>query len=55
MEEKQVSAKRRTLDRELEWVRMTPRARTSKSKARIRAIDQLRAAQEQQLPETVEI
>ena len=55
VEEKQVSAKRRTLDRELEWVRMTPRARTSKSKARIRAIDQLRAAQEQQLPETVEI
>jgi ATP-binding cassette ChvD family protein len=55
VEEKQVSAKRRTLDRELEWVRMTPRARTGKSKARIRAIDQLRAAQEQQLPETVEI
>jgi ATP-binding cassette ChvD family protein len=55
VEEKQASAKRRTLDRELEWVRMTPRARTSKSKARIRAIDQLRAAQEQQLPETVEI
>ena len=34
-EEKQASARQRTLDRELEWVRMSPRARQSKSKARI--------------------
>jgi ATP-binding cassette ChvD family protein len=55
VEEKQASARRRTLDRELEWVRMTPRARTTKSKARLRAIDELRAEQERQLPEAVEI
>ncbi len=55
VEERQVSAQRRTLDRELEWVRMTPRARTSKSKARIRAIDRLHAEQEKQVPEAVEI
>ncbi|HLL45872.1 MAG TPA: ATP-binding cassette domain-containing protein, partial [Longimicrobiaceae bacterium] len=34
-EEKQASARQRTLDRELEWVRMAPRARQAKSKARI--------------------
>jgi ATP-binding cassette ChvD family protein len=35
VEEKQESAKRRTLQRELEWVRMAPRARHAKSKARL--------------------
>ncbi len=35
VEEKQESAKRRTLQRELEWVRMAPRARHAKSKARM--------------------
>src|SRR6476620_4897580 len=35
VEEKQTSAKRRTLQRELEWVRMAPRARHAKSKARL--------------------
>src|SRR5450631_1539415 len=35
MEEKQESAKRRTLRRELEWVKMSPRARHAKSKARL--------------------
>jgi ATP-binding cassette ChvD family protein len=54
-EEKQASARRRTLERELEWIRMTPRARHAKSKARIRAVDALRAEQEQQIPESVEI
>jgi len=34
-EEKQASAKQRTLERELEWVRLSPRARQSKSKARL--------------------
>ncbi len=40
-EEKQASARQRTLDRELEWVRMAPRARQAKSKARISSYEQL--------------
>ncbi|MDI9612179.1 MAG: energy-dependent translational throttle protein EttA [Acidobacteriota bacterium] len=40
-EEKQESARRRTLDRELEWIRMSPRARQAKGKARLRAYEQL--------------
>ncbi len=55
VEEKQASARRRTLERELEWIRMTPRARQAKSKARIRAYEELRAEEEQRLPESVEI
>jgi ATPase subunit of ABC transporter with duplicated ATPase domains len=41
VEEKQASARRRTLQRELEWVRMSPRARHAKSKARLSAYEQL--------------
>jgi ATP-binding cassette ChvD family protein len=55
VDEKKSSAKRRTLDRELEWVRMSPRARQAKSKARLRAYEELRAEEEARLPETVEI
>jgi len=40
-EEKQKSARRRTLERELEWVRMNPKARRAKSKARLNAYDRL--------------
>jgi ATP-binding cassette ChvD family protein len=40
-EEKQESAKRRQLQRELEWVRMAPRARHAKSKARLQAYESL--------------
>ena len=40
-EEKQESAKRRQLQRELEWVRMAPRARHAKSKARLQAYEAL--------------
>ena len=40
-EEKQASARQRTLARELEWVRMSPRARQSKSKARIQKYEEL--------------
>ena len=40
-EEKQVSARQRTLERELEWVRMAPRARHAKGQARINAYEQL--------------
>jgi len=54
-EEKQASARQRTLQRELEWIRMSPRARQAKSKARISAYETLRGEEEQRLPETVEI
>ena len=54
-QEKQASARRRTLERELDWVRMSPRARQAKSKARINAFEALRAEEEQRLPESVEI
>ncbi len=43
IEEKQESARRRTLQRELEWVRMSPRARQAKGKARLTAYEQLLA------------
>jgi sulfate-transporting ATPase len=42
-EEKQESARRRTLQRELEWVRMSPRARQAKGKARLTAYEKLLA------------
>ena len=41
MEEKQESKRRRTLERELEWVRMAPKARQAKGKARLNAYDKL--------------
>ncbi|MEX2325326.1 MAG: ATP-binding cassette domain-containing protein, partial [Gemmatimonadaceae bacterium] len=40
-EEKQASARQRTLERELEWVRMAPRARQAKSKARVQKFEEL--------------
>ncbi|HRS18563.1 MAG TPA: energy-dependent translational throttle protein EttA [Bacteroidales bacterium] len=40
-EEKQASKRRKTLERELEWVRMSPKARTTKSKARLSAYDKM--------------
>ncbi len=43
MEEKSESAKRRTLKRELEWVKMSPRARQAKSKARLEKYEALLA------------
>jgi ATPase subunit of ABC transporter with duplicated ATPase domains len=45
-EEKQASARQRTLERELEWVRMSPRARQTKSKARIQHYEELATAAE---------
>ena len=41
MEEKQASKRRKTLERELEWVRMVPKARQSKGKARLNSYDKL--------------
>jgi ATP-binding cassette ChvD family protein len=55
VEEKQVTARQRTLERELEWVRMAPRARQAKSKARIKAYDAMAAEQFQDRPEELEI
>ena len=46
-EEKQNAARRRTLERELEWVRMSPRGRQSKSKARLGAYEELLARDQQ--------
>jgi ATP-binding cassette ChvD family protein len=43
IEEKQESARQRTLERELEWVRMSPRARQAKSKSRLQAYEELLA------------
>ncbi len=41
MEEKQASKRRKTLERELEWVRMAPKARQAKGKARLNSYDRL--------------
>jgi len=54
-EEKQESARRRTLARELEWVRMAPRARHAKSKARLSAYEALLGTEGEQRRESVEI
>src|SRR5215467_9361145 len=54
-EEKQESARRRTLARELEWVRMSPRARHAKSKARLGAYERLLAEEERVKLDRVEI
>ncbi len=55
VEEKHATARRRTLERELEWVRMSPRARQAKSKARLNAYATLLAQEERRLSESVEI
>ncbi len=55
LEERKNTARRRSLDREREWVRMAPRARQAKGKARLKAYDALRAEEEQRAPESVEI
>jgi ATP-binding cassette ChvD family protein len=55
VEEKQASARQRTLQHELEWVRMAPRARQAKSKARIRAYEELREQAERETAANVEI
>jgi len=47
VEEKQASARQRTLERELEWIHMAPRARRAKSKARISAYESLLAEGQQ--------
>jgi sulfate-transporting ATPase len=55
VEEKEKSARAKTLERELEWVRMAPRARHSKGKARLNAYEELLAADEREQIRTAEI
>ena len=54
-EEKTESARQRTLARELEWVRASPRARQAKSKARLAAYEQLLAEESEKREDTIEI
>ncbi len=54
-EEKQESARRRTLARELEWVRMSPKARHDKSKARLASYEKLLAEEQNVKLDRVEI
>jgi energy-dependent translational throttle protein EttA len=55
LEEKGVSKRRKTLERELEWVRMSPKARQAKSKARLSAYDKLLNEDVRQKEEKLEI
>lgn len=55
MEEKQVSKRRKTLERELEWIKMAPKARHAKAKARLNAYDQLLNEDVKQKEEKLEI
>jgi ATP-binding cassette ChvD family protein len=54
-EEKQESKRRKTLERELEWVRMAPKARHAKSKARLSAYDRLLNEDVKQKEEKLEL
>ena len=54
-EEKQESARRRTLQHELEWMRMTPKARQTKSKARIRQFEELLGEKARERRDNLEI
>jgi energy-dependent translational throttle protein EttA len=55
MEEKQVSKRRKTLERELEWVRMAPKARHAKGKARLEAYDRLMNEDQKEKEEKLEL
>ena len=55
MEEKQESKRRKTLERELEWVRMSPKARHAKSKARLSAYEKMANEDSRQKEEKLEI
>jgi energy-dependent translational throttle protein EttA len=54
-EEKQASARQKTLQHELEWIRMSPRARQAKSKARITRYEELREEASKQTEGSAEI
>ena len=55
MEEKTESRRRKTLERELEWVRMAPKARQAKQKARLNAYDRLLNEDTKEKEQTLEI
>ena len=55
LEEKQESKRRKTLERELEWVRMAPKARQAKSKARLGAYEKLSAQDAKEKEAALEI
>ncbi|MDE6538014.1 MAG: energy-dependent translational throttle protein EttA [Muribaculaceae bacterium] len=55
MEEKQASKRRKTLERELEWVRMAPKARQAKGKARLSSYDRLMNEDQKEREEKLEI
>jgi ATP-binding cassette ChvD family protein len=54
-EGKQEAARQRTLDHELEWIKASPRARQTKSKARIQAYEAMLAEQSERPPEQMQI
>jgi len=55
MEEKQVSKRRKTLERELEWIRMAPKARQAKGRARLNAYDKLLNEDQKEREDTLEL
>lgn len=55
LEEKQASKRRKTLERELEWVRMAPKARQAKGKARLSSYDRLMNEDQKEREEKLEI
>lgn len=54
-EEKAASARQKTIDKELEWVRSSPRARQAKSKARLQAYEKLVAEEQESRDQTIEL
>jgi ATP-binding cassette ChvD family protein len=54
-EEKAASARQKTLAQELEWIRMAPRARQAKSKARIKAYEEMSAEEQMNREQEIEI
>ena len=54
-EQKQASKRQKTLERELEWVRMAPKGRQAKQKARLNNYEKLASADQKQLDEKLEI
>lgn len=54
-EERAQEARQKTLSRELEWIRMSPRARQSKSKARIKAYEQMASERFEERPDEFEM
>mgnify|MGYP000782204792 FL=1 len=55
LEEKQASKRRKTLERELEWIRMAPKARQAKGKARLSSYDRLLNEDQKEREERLEI